>query len=50
MNDPSLIDMYIPDIKVAAIGTSLWMLLDLQIIVTNAVYEDPTYPVRTYMH
>ena len=48
MNDPSRTDLYIPD-KSSSNG-SLWMLLDFQIIVTNAVYEGPTYPVRTYMH
>ena len=26
------------------------MLLDLQIIVTNVVYEGTTYPVRTYLY
>lgn len=42
------IDMYIPDKSIS--NTSLWMLLDLQIIVTNVVYEGTTYPVRTYLY
>ena len=40
--------MYIPDKSIS--NTSLWMLLDLQIILASVVYEGPTYPVRTYMH
>ena len=40
--------MYITDKSIS--NTSLWMLLVLQIIVTNVVYEGPTYSVRTYMH
>ena len=38
--------MYNPD--KSSSNTSL--LLDFQIIVTNVIYEGPTYPVRTYMH
>ena len=48
MNDPSRIDMYIPDKSSSNI--LLRMILDLQIIVTNAVYEGPTYVSGTYLY